>query len=101
MKTFEFNESGAELLRLALQKWMDELVLWTAKNRESQLYVDLDILKMQLTPKKVTKTGWIVVSPSNKGAVGVYETEEQAKQIAQYRYKTEAQVIRIEWEQEV
>ena len=90
MKTFEFTEQEIQDLRNALNYYVQYVYM------EDGPYDRVKALADRLTPKKVTKEGWLIINKN--GAYGVYRTEVAAKRdSAGY---TDAQVVKTTWEQE-
>ena len=91
MKTFEFTEQEIQDLRKAINFYADYVYL------EDGPYYRVKMIANKITPKKVTKEGWMVVHPNGHKSY-VLDSEFQARQDA---LRGEgSQVVKITWEQE-
>ena len=94
MKTFEFNKEEIGALLEVLRYYTDNL------DEDSGGVYDqaLDLYK-KLKPKKIKREGWLAVYP-NGDAIGVYNTDIQARNSRSHGQRGAPQAIRITWEQE-
>ena len=91
MKTFEFTEQEIQDLRNALNYYVQYVYM------EDGPYDRVKALANKITPKKVTKEGWVTVYP-DRSIAGVYDTEQEAK--VKRALNHEGQILKITWEQE-